>query len=127
MIEHDDGDSRPAAVRGFALSGRRGRRLGLGAAVVVGAVSLAVPVAAGSSGDDDGAEVDQPITGDALDRASTTALEHLGEGRVTGTEVEDEESYYEVEVTLDDGSQVDVQLDENFNVVDSMPDSENDS
>ena len=37
---------------------------------------------------------------------------------MTETEVGDEEScYYEVEVTLDDGSQVDVQLDEGFNVV----------
>ena len=36
---------------------------------------------------------------------------------MTETEVGDEESYYEVEVTLDDGSQVDVQLDEDFNVV----------
>ena len=53
----------------------------------------------------------------ALDKASAAALEHTGEGRVTETEVGDEESYYEVEVTLDDGSQVDVQLDEQFNVV----------
>jgi hypothetical protein len=36
---------------------------------------------------------------------------------VTETEVGDEESLYEVEVTLDDGTQVDVQLDEDFNVV----------
>ena len=50
--------------------------------------------------------------GPALDKASAAALEHTGEGRVTETEVGDEESYYEVEVTLDDGSQVDVQLDE---------------
>ena len=53
----------------------------------------------------------------ALDKASAAALEHTGEGHVTETEVGDEESYYEVEVTLDDGSQVDVQLDEQFNVV----------
>ena len=60
---------------------------------------------------------DIPITGPDLDRASTVALEFTGEGRVTETEIEDEESYYEVEVTLDDGSEVDVQLDEAFNVV----------
>jgi hypothetical protein len=45
---------------------------------------------------------------------------------VTGTEVGDEESYYEVEVTLDDGSQVDVQLDRQFAVVSSSADSEDD-
>lgn len=60
---------------------------------------------------------DVPITGPDLDRASAVALEHLGEGRVTDTEIEDEESYYEVEVRRDDGSEVDVQLDEDFNVV----------
>ena len=35
----------------------------------------------------------------------------------------DEDSYYEVEVTLDDGSQVDVQLDDGFNVVGGETDS----
>ena len=38
---------------------------------------------------------------------------------MSATEVGDEESYYQVEVTLNDGSQVDVQLDENFKVVGS--------
>ena len=68
--------------------------------------------------DEDAAEgPDQPITGPDLERASAAALEYLGEGKVTETEIEDEESYYEVEVTLPDGRQVDVQLDEAFNVV----------
>ena len=57
-------------------------------------------------------------------RPSEAALAETGGGRVTGTEVGDEESYYEVEVTLDDGSQVDVQLDENFAVVGSEADVE---
>ncbi len=43
---------------------------------------------------------------------------------MTGTEVGDEESLYEVEVTLDDGSQVDVQLDEQFKVVGSEADDD---
>ncbi len=46
---------------------------------------------------------------------------------MTETEVGDEESYYEVEVTLDDGSQVDVQLDRDFKVVGSSADHEDDS
>lgn len=57
------------------------------------------------------------ITGDALRIASEVALVHTGGGRVTETEVDDEESYYEVEVTLDNGNQVDVQLDKDFKVV----------
>jgi len=61
-----------------------------------------------------------------IDRASAAAIEHLGGGRVTDTEVGDEESYYEVEVTLEDGRQVDVQLDENFNVVGTEDDGTED-
>ncbi len=57
------------------------------------------------------------ITGDALRAASVAALAHTGAGSVTETEANDEESYYEVEVTLENGNQVDVQLDQNFNVV----------
>jgi hypothetical protein len=67
---------------------------------------------------------DEPITGAALTRASAAALAETGSGRVTGTEVGDEDSYYEVEVTFGDGHQVDVQLDEQFKVVKTMPDSD---
>ena len=67
---------------------------------------------------------EEPITGEAYDRASEAALAHLGGGRVTETEVGDEDSYYEVEVTLDDGRQVDVQLDREFRVVGEMADDE---
>jgi hypothetical protein len=81
-----------------------------GLVVVAGGAGAAL---AGGGGDDS----EQPITGDALDKASAAALEHTGEGRVTETEVGDEESLYVVEVTLDDGSQVDVQLDADFHVV----------
>ena len=81
------------------------------ATVAVIAVGGTAAVATQQSGDD------QPITGEALQRASDAALEHLGEGEVTDTEVGDEESLYEVEVTLDDGTEVDVQLDEGFAVV----------
>lgn len=73
-------------------------------------------------GDDDA--TDQPITGDALQKASAAALADTGEGKVTETEINDEESYYEVEVTLNNGDQVDVQLDKSFNVVGSKADHE---
>lgn len=77
------------------------------------------------SNDDDDA-TDQPITGQAYDQASSAALAHLGEGEVTDTEIDDEESKYEVEVTLNDGSQVDVQLDEAFQVVGTEADDPKD-
>lgn len=69
------------------------------------------------AGDDANEAPDVPITGAALEAASAAALDYTGEGRVTDTEVDDEESYYEVEVTLDDGREIDVQLDESFTVV----------
>jgi uncharacterized membrane protein YkoI len=90
------------------------------AATAVAAVALVGGGIAVASADD----ADAPITGEALERASEAALAYTGEGRVTDTEVGDEESYYEVEVTLDDGTQVDVQLDERFNVVAREADSD---
>jgi uncharacterized membrane protein YkoI len=95
---------------------------GIAAAALAGAGIAVAGATNGFSGDDDGNEV--PITGEALERASAVALAHTGEGRVTETEMNDEDSYYEVEVTLDDGSQVDVQLDAAFNVVGAEGDSD---
>ncbi len=92
----------------------------VGGLVAVGAI--AGTGAAIASSDD----AEQPITGDALVKASAVALEHTGGGAVTETEVGDEESYYEVEVTMDDGRQIDVQLDEQFNVVGDEVDTDED-
>ena len=98
---------------------KRTKVLAIGAsALVLAAGGAGVAVATG--GDDS----EQPITGSALDKASAAALEHTGGGEVSETEVGDEESYYEVEVTLDDGSQVDVQVDRGFNVVGDEADGE---
>ncbi|MDX1664884.1 MAG: hypothetical protein R3272_13915, partial [Candidatus Promineifilaceae bacterium] len=60
---------------------------------------------------------DEPITGEALERASAAALDYVGEGEVTDSEVGDEEGFYEVEITLDNGQEVDVHLDEQFNIL----------
>lgn len=85
--------------------------------IVAGVAVLAsVGVAGAAIGSDDDA-TDTQLTGAVLDNAAKAALAETGGGRVTETEIGDEESLYEVEVTLDDGSQVDVQLDENFAVV----------
>ncbi|MFN0027953.1 MAG: hypothetical protein ACKV2O_12365 [Acidimicrobiales bacterium] len=79
------------------------------AAGLVGAAAVGIAAAQQDS--------EVPITGAELTEASAAALAHTGGGRVTETEVGDEESYYEVEVTMDDGTQVDVQLDRDFNFV----------
>ena len=108
-------------------SGRMNKRtkivIGAGAAVLVAGASTGIAVASGV-GDDDGSQ--RPITGDALQKASAAALAYTGGGEVTETEVDDEESKYEVEVTLDDGNQVDVQLDADFRVVSSEGDHDGD-
>ncbi|MBB5791873.1 PepSY domain-containing protein [Jiangella mangrovi] len=88
------------------------RWIGAGAAAVAVAGAIAAMGVASARHDEE-----RPITGDALERASAVALEDTGGGTVTGTEVGDEEGYYEVEVTLDDGTQVDVHLDQDFAVL----------
>ena len=98
---------------------KRSVKLTTGIAVGLGAVAAAGLAAANATGGEDEPddETETAISGDALQRASAAALAHTGGGRVTGSEVDDEESKYEIEVTLDNGDQVDVQLDEQFSVV----------
>jgi uncharacterized membrane protein YkoI len=96
--------------------------LALVAVAALGAGGAAIATAAGGGGDDDASE--KAISGAALDRASSAALAHTDGGKVTATEVGDEESYYEVEVTRGDGSQVDVQLDRDFQVVGAEGDND---
>jgi uncharacterized membrane protein YkoI len=63
-----------------------------------------------------------PITGSKFASASAVALKAAGGGQVTGSEKHDEEGFYEIEVTRSDGTQVDVHLDKNLNVLDASPD-----
>ncbi len=67
-----------------------------------------------------------PITGTALEKASASALAYIGEGRVTDTEIGDEEGYFEIEITLNSGNEVDVHLDENFKVLSTEYEDEED-
>jgi hypothetical protein len=78
-------------------------------AIIGGGVGFAV---AGGIGDDD-----QPLAGTALERATAAALEYTGGGTVIETEVGDDGAAYSVEVRLDDGSVVEVNLDQGFNVI----------
>ena len=60
------------------------------------------------------------LTGGDLDRASSAAVEVAGGGTVTDAETSDDPGEtYEVEVRLDDGSEVEVTLDDSFGVIDS--------
>jgi hypothetical protein len=85
-------------------------------ALAVGGAGVAMATGAGDDGNG------QPITGSALEKASSVALQETGGGKVSATEIRDEEGYYEVEVTKPDGSQVDVHLNKDFSVIDSSAD-----
>ena len=70
-------------------------------------------------------EAEDRATGPGLEMAKGAALEHTSGGRVTGTEVGDEEGFYEIEITRDDGSQLDVHLDRDLDVLGTPVDHEN--
>ncbi len=96
--------------------------------LIVAAVATVLLVGAGvafatGSGDDDSSE-QQQATGHGIEKAKSVALDHTNGGRVTGTEVGDEEGYYEVEIIREDGSQVDVHLDRDFNILSAPGDHE---
>ena len=101
----------------------RKTKIGITAASLLAAGAAAAGIATAGGGDDSEA----PITGSDLEKASAAALAETGGGEVTETEVGDEESYFEVEVTLDDGTQTDIQVNRNFEVVGSETDSETES
>jgi uncharacterized membrane protein YkoI len=100
------------------------KRIAMGIAGAAVVTAATVGTAGALSGDDDAQ--DRPIPASQLEQAEKAALEETGGGKVTGTEVDDEESKYEVEVTLGDGSQVDVQLDDDFRVVGTESDGTDD-
>jgi hypothetical protein len=92
--------------------------------LALGGLSAGIAIAAGAGGDDD-----KPLTGSTLEKARAAALEHSGGGTVVETEAGDDGAAYGVEVRLDDGTVVEVNLDENFDVIgqetdDDGPDDE---
>ena len=93
---------------------------------VASAAAAAVVLALGAGGvayatGDDSA---QQATGSNIEKAKSAALEHTNGGRVTGTEIGDEEGYYEIEITQDDGTRVDVHLDRDLDVLGKLADHE---
>jgi hypothetical protein len=94
------------------------RKLIAGALAALVVVGIGTGVAVATGGDD------EALTGNAYERATAAALDHVGEGTVTETEVGDGGAAYEVEIRLDDGSQVEVQLNRNFEVTGSEGDDD---
>jgi len=94
--------------------------LALAVAMVVLA-GAGVAYASSGSGEDSS---EQQANGPGIEKAKSIALDYTNGGQVTGTEVGDEEGYYEVEIIREDGSQVDVHLDRNYNVLSTPADQE---
>ena len=92
--------------------------------LVAAAIAMLVLLGASVAYATGGESSEQQTTGPGIEKAKSVALEHTNGGRVSGTEIGDEEGYYEVEVTLDDGSQVDVHLDRDFDVLSTPADNE---
>jgi hypothetical protein len=92
--------------------------------IIVGTAALMLLVGAGVAyASSSGGGSSGQATGTNLDKAKSVALEQVN-GRVTETEVGDEEGAYQIEVTRDGGSKVDVNLDKDFNVISTPSDNE---
>ena len=90
----------------------------VGGAIAAGVIAAATGMGIAATSDD------EPLTGSTLDRAVEEALQETGGGTVVETEVGDGGAAYSVEIRLDDGRQVEVNLDENFNVIGSEADDD---
>jgi hypothetical protein len=100
----------------------RRRLLKIGAVVVVLGALAGGGVAWGTAGDDD-----ENVTGPGADRAKAAALAYVGDGQVVDVEQEGEGSgVWEVEIARPDGSTVEVALDENYEVVGSGGEEDDD-
>jgi len=97
------------------------RKIKLAAAGAIAAVAVAGGTGLALAG---GNDADRPLAGSALERASDAALEHAGGGTVVETEVGDDGAAYGVEIRSADGSVVEVNLDERFQVIGSTPDED---
>jgi uncharacterized membrane protein YkoI len=98
---------------------RRRTRWMVGAGLAVAMAGGLVAAAAATGGDND-----QELTGATRDRAVAAALAATGGGTVVETEAGDDGAAYGVEVRLDDGRQVEVNLDESFKVISQEPDED---
>lgn len=91
--------------------------------IVAGTVAVAavVPTAAFAVGGIGGDDAESAITGPDLARATDAALAYVGSGTVAETEMD--KGTYEVEVLLNDGTEVEVHLDASFTVIGSDQES----
>ena len=96
------------------------------AGLAVGAFGVASAAVSATDQHDDSSDSDVggTLTEAEAQEAEAAALDHLGEGSVVETEVGDDGAAFEVEVRLDDGRQVEVNLDADFNVTGTEDDDD---
>ena len=100
---------------------RRNRTIAILVALVAIGAGAGIAVANGTAEDSD---TDAPPVGTDLDRATEAALAHTGGGTVVESEVGDDGAAYGIEIQLDDGSVVEVNLDSSFAVIGSEADED---
>lgn len=100
---------------------RRNRLIAILVAVVAIGAGATIVVANGAGEDSD---TDVPLAGTDLDRATEAALAHAGGGTVIESEAGDDGAAYGIEIRLDDGSVVEVNLDSSFAVIGSEADED---
>ena len=100
----------------------------INAKTLVIAAAVAVLLALGAAGIAyaNGGVSEEQVTGPEAEKAKSAAIEAVGGGTVTEVERDDGNGTgaFEVEVTPDDGSQLEVHLDGDYNVVGQVPDED---
>jgi hypothetical protein len=91
--------------------------------LIVGAVAAILALGA-LAGFTIAADSEEPLTGSTYDRATEAALDHVDGGEVVETESGDGGAAYGVEIRRDDGSVVEVELDENYKVIGTEADDD---
>lgn len=95
----------------------KSRRVLIPAVAALAVIGVGGGLFAASIADDD-------LAGDTRDKASEVALQEAGGGTVT--DAEEDDGFYEIEVTLKDGTEVDVRLDKDYEVVSTETDGPDD-
>jgi hypothetical protein len=94
--------------------------------VIAAAVAVLLALGAAGIAYANGGDPEEQLTGPEAQKAKSAAIEAVGGGTVTEVERDDGDGTgaFEVEVTRDDGSQLEVHLDGDYNVVGQVPDED---
>ena len=113
------------AVVAYAAAG--GNAANVSTLVIGAAVATLVALGAAGIAYANGADSEEQVTGPDAEKAKSAAIAAVGGGTVTEVERDDDgygTGVFEVEVTRDDGSQVEVHLDGDYNVVSQQADED---